>query len=748
MKKFFRSYYNRVLIVFIVMGSMPVIIVGSFSYYYTSRVLKNNSERANKQILSHFQLNVEQDLLTIEQLMSNYIQSPLTDKLMNSHLAPQDFALIRDGRESLAHLFSYRLTIEDVNLVNFDKGWMLGSEQLTKNPQVIMQKRRLFDPDYNNTIFYQDSDKYVTVIKTVPIHNYINPSGLLIVHLSAKNIDALIKDTKGLGMLAVVNKNNKIINGSDEFFPKEVLTKMDRINELWGRFEIRLNGRKVFYNVQKSEYTGWRYVSIMTAGEFYREALAIAKVTMLVCFGVLLAVLLFSYLGSKKIYTPIKKLYKLVESQWEENHSFEYTEFSEIFEQINTLVQKNNNIAGRLENHFAQQQKDFIYDVITKKLEGDELKKKAKDLGYGSLPKLMFVFVTQVDSRDENIFKEKDIKLLYFALNNIICELLGEYMIFQPAFLNLRHIAVIGTNEGSLQEVQKVVDEKANEIKNKLFTCLNTDISIGVSKWFNSYLEINPSFRQALYALKNRIRAGHSGIFYAEQIKSDHFDKFHYPMAVEQNLIHNIKTGDRTGAENQLDQFFDTLFAADLPFEEYDIHIVRLISNLFTITQESGVSYSQIAKEEKTLLDHVGQLNTSQELKKWTIQYVIDPLIELFNGSGQDDRSRVKDEILSFIKENYSSNPTLEECAKRLHYHPMYVRRLFQQEMGISFSQYVLQYKMSLAKKWLIDTADKVFEIAERLGYNNSQNFIRTFKKVEGITPAQFRRRAGKRYNQ
>lgn len=59
--------------------------------------------------------------------------------------------------------------------------------------------------------------------------------------------------------------------------------------------------------------------------------------------------------------------------------------------------------------------------------------------------------------------------------------------------------------------------------------------------------------------------------------------------------------------------------------------------------------------------------------------------------------------------------------------------------MGISFSEYVSSYRHHMAKSWLAETDMAVKDIAEKLKYKNSQNFIRSFKKLEGITPGNYR---------
>ncbi|MNF16137.1 HTH-type transcriptional regulator YesS [compost metagenome] len=57
----------------------------------------------------------------------------------------------------------------------------------------------------------------------------------------------------------------------------------------------------------------------------------------------------------------------------------------------------------------------------------------------------------------------------------------------------------------------------------------------------------------------------------------------------------------------------------------------------------------------------------------------------------------------------------------------------------MTFSEYLVNYRMTLAKEWLENTNMKVSDISDKLNYSNTTAFIRSFRKVVGITPGQFR---------
>ena len=92
------------------------------------------------------------------------------------------------------------------------------------------------------------------------------------------------------------------------------------------------------------------------------------------------------------------------------------------------------------------------------------------------------------------------------------------------------------------------------------------------------------------------------------------------------------------------------------------------------------------------------------------------------------------------LQEFYTSGITLEEIADKLQITPEYLGTQFHKEMGVTFSTYLKQVRMSKAKELLIGTQLKLYEIAEKLGYSDSKYFSKVFKETFGQLPAEYRK--------
>ncbi|MHB9154271.1 MAG: helix-turn-helix domain-containing protein [Endomicrobiales bacterium] len=95
-----------------------------------------------------------------------------------------------------------------------------------------------------------------------------------------------------------------------------------------------------------------------------------------------------------------------------------------------------------------------------------------------------------------------------------------------------------------------------------------------------------------------------------------------------------------------------------------------------------------------------------------------------------------------FAERNCNKRTSLKDAAAAIFLSPKYLSRIFKQNTGTRFSDFRLQIKMKEAKSLLEETGYNINQIAEKLGYQNTESFIRMFKKLTGDTPTQYRERA------
>lgn len=93
-----------------------------------------------------------------------------------------------------------------------------------------------------------------------------------------------------------------------------------------------------------------------------------------------------------------------------------------------------------------------------------------------------------------------------------------------------------------------------------------------------------------------------------------------------------------------------------------------------------------------------------------------------------------------FIAAHYAQSLTLEQVADHVALSPPYFSRIFKQEMGSTFIEYLTRVRMDEARRLLRTTTLSLAEISYAVGYQNPNYFSEVFKTLEGITASAYRR--------
>lgn len=139
-----------------------------------------------------------------------------------------------------------------------------------------------------------------------------------------------------------------------------------------------------------------------------------------------------------------------------------------------------------------------------------------------------------------------------------------------------------------------------------------------------------------------------------------------------------------------------------------------------------------------------------QSIHLKVIDYLVKPVIEkeligalqsFLNERPQYDHySNVIKEVIQLVEKNYREPIRLADIAKDLHINVSYLSRLFKDEVGFNFSDYLLNYRIEHAKMLLVQNRNwTILRVAEECGFNSQQYFSNAFKKNVECTPKQYR---------
>lgn len=98
--------------------------------------------------------------------------------------------------------------------------------------------------------------------------------------------------------------------------------------------------------------------------------------------------------------------------------------------------------------------------------------------------------------------------------------------------------------------------------------------------------------------------------------------------------------------------------------------------------------------------------------------------------------------VTNYLSENYSNALlTFVKVEKATNVKIYIINQILKDRFNMSYKQYVTHIRILEAKRILLETELPVFAVAEQVGYCYSNSFIRTFRTIEDITPAQYRKK-------
>ncbi|HHW48843.1 MAG TPA: response regulator transcription factor [Clostridiaceae bacterium] len=284
--------------------------------------------------------------------------------------------------------------------------------------------------------------------------------------------------------------------------------------------------------------------------------------------------------------------------------------------------------------------------------------------------------------------------------------------------------------------------QKARDILHKAVSdaaaILKVSVSAGIGCTFDSIDKIDISYNQAVTAYSFRCITKYEGVYDIDEILDMRKNSIMHN--TYEILINKIKQKDTRPIHKILTSFLFKCLSRDT-WLELDSLRLSFIYLLNAVTDEVlGLSQWKTTPEQKRLdiIKSIGQQDTLEQIFTWTENYIID-LTESITPEYHNSRNRSIKAAVDFISENYSKDISLSDIADYVHLDPSYFSKIFSEEMKQPFSTYLASYRITMAKKLLESTTLKIYEIAQKVGYNDPRHFTKTFKKLIGLTPEQYR---------
>ncbi|MBQ8527087.1 MAG: response regulator [Lachnospiraceae bacterium] len=211
-----------------------------------------------------------------------------------------------------------------------------------------------------------------------------------------------------------------------------------------------------------------------------------------------------------------------------------------------------------------------------------------------------------------------------------------------------------------------------------------------------------------------------------------------YPVDAERSLFDGLEKGDLNGMLAAANRFFDWMVEnyADYPMD------IKLKALEFAIWGEH-IAYTNTGRvyqfrSRKDYLPDVLSFDNYEQLRKWyTDKLTVACKNIMMRKEAQS--SSVIDKAKDYIGARYNKDISLDDVSREVDISPYYFSKIFKEETGENFIEYVTGIRIKKAKELLQNSEMSMKEICAEVGYSDPNYFSRTFKKNVGVTPTEFK---------
>lgn len=209
-------------------------------------------------------------------------------------------------------------------------------------------------------------------------------------------------------------------------------------------------------------------------------------------------------------------------------------------------------------------------------------------------------------------------------------------------------------------------------------------------------------------------------------------------------LIKEIRNGDSEKAQTELQAILQSssrrLQSADMM--KLQLFYMNFINRIAGACLPECEAYAdELAMQCMTVMREVIYIGSDTIVTEmWDcLRKFVEKLVEVYQENNGKRKHWMIDQVLQYVEENYNTALSTRDIAGRFFMNTSYFSKLFHEQMGCTFSNYLINVRVEKAKMMLTQTNMKLYDIAEAVGYTNVQYFSTIFKEKEGLTPSAFR---------
>ncbi len=400
-----------------------------------------------------------------------------------------------------------------------------------------------------------------------------------------------------------------------------------------------------------------------------------------------------------------------------------------------------------LENQINESRSMLRQRFITRLVEGEltdlkEIEQKLADLRLEIETKNIVLVLFEVDDFNSicERFSQTEVNKLTSSVQEISAEILKSTVKAVISHIREGKFVIIfsyGNNRSDLYIYSTLVTT-INRIKSSIKRYLNITACFSYSKIFSSITSTHKYYQEAEALLQERFFIGKDRIIEEHSHSSNSDEYINLDISEERVIIEGLKTQDKEKIEKCLNKVFTRLVDNKASYNSIQMICAELINIVNRVARENGIDIKSVYDDKDIPYASMKKIETLLEMREWILKSYLK-LIELLAAIKIDPNySEYTKQAISYIHKNYRNNVALHEAAEYIGVNSSYLSRVFKEDCGMGFVEYLNKTRVEYAKQAIESGRMKLKDVVKEVGFNNYTYFFKVFKDALNMTPVEY----------
>ncbi|MCG7379468.1 AraC family transcriptional regulator [Paenibacillus sp. ACRSA] len=765
MRELFQSVRSRMVFSYIAVVLVIALLFGSILYLFFShqysKEIRNNKQLLLKNTVNYMEISVIQKvnqvylslalgspvsidvdrlkgnhgkILDIEQLLKNQVQN-YSDLIEAIHIYDTKNQFII----SSAHgLMLYKDAPERVDQI---ADWATAMKE-TEESSLWTQTRMVPQDAYIEQSIENNKTPIITYVRGYPFQSSGQSSKVMIaIDIKESTISQIIENMipADYASTFIVDQQGTVISAADKTL-LGTTTKENLLQSLLSTSSADESFTHIFdhdsYVISQDQFkgNGWRIYTTTPNKNFYYKLDSLKEVSLLLGLLAVAVGIAMSSLFTVANYSPVKRILNNIKGRVDSPTSLRQNEYRLIDTAINSLSSKVDSLEETLQANHKMIKHSIMLNMIHDRFTPEELTEQLQSIQVSvAYSRFRCIVIDPVSEKWKEMQPRQSQHTLYTMIQQLETAEIEGTRLLAEELQDHKMVVIICTNQAEEPLSDHIVEFIHSEARDRF----GLEFALSLGGWVDHYTQIYTSYHQANALIQYSYFFPEQSAIQDLELLDRETSSLEIPDSYLVNFEKKLQLRDVDGTANAIHELVSTIKEGRYSAEYSRIFLLKAVSIYSNCINQ--VRWQPADANANSLYKQFASLYNINTYSEWMIHLITEFITQVEKRSevrSPDTISAVK----AYIRDNISGDLTLDHVSEQVFISPKYLSKIFKEETGIVYSEYVTNQRMERARELIARREFTIEQVASTVGYRTPAYFIKKFKEIHGCTPKNFMR--------